>query len=413
MLLEFEQVTGIEKQFKLENISFALPAGYIMGLAGKNGAGKSTLIDYIINPNQRYTGTIRINGVDIRENHTAMRNWIGLVSDENPFLEERTALQNAEMLGGLYQEWDMELFRSAMKKMGVSVSRTVGKMSRGERLKFQMAFAMAHHTKLYLLDEVTAGMDPVFRVEFFKMLNEVIAQEDVSVLMTSHVPEEIERKMDYVGVLKDGKLVSFGESLDVMRGGTGEKESLESNRTQELSVESPAQESVSEEISVAEAKVSHSHRITVEEFFHEFLSWRAESVGTWIGCGFLELMFIIGVIVPVQEAEYELLLWAAFMGVMGVIVYLRPYVNFVENGKGQRIYQKIKYFPVDLTEIRQFRIERLLRFTARIAIGIGLVHLLIAQFAYGGIILENILVVVGLGFLLPFGVGLLSVMVEK
>lgn len=409
MLLEFEHVTGTAKQFRLEDVSFALPAGYIMGLAGKNGAGKSTLIDYIINPKQKYTGTIRMNGVDIRENHAAMRNWIGLVSDENPFLEERTAQQNAEMLGGLYQEWDMEVFRSAMRKMEVPTGRTVGKMSRGEKLKFQMAFAMAHHSKLYLLDEVTAGMDPVFRIEFFRMLSEVIAQEDVSVLMTSHVPEEIERRMDYVGMLKDGRLVSFGESLDVMRGENEEKE-LHEEKQQEA-----------KEISAAVGKPEAVHsafagrsRITVEEFFHEFLSWRAESVGTWIGCGFLELLFIISMIVPLQEySDYTMVLSAVFMGVMGVLVYLRPYISFMENGKSQRIYQKIKYFPVALEELRRFRAKRVLRFTSAIAAPVGVIHLLAAQFAYGGIIWSNILVVVGVGFLLPFGFGLLLTYLEK
>ena len=63
MLLEFEHVTGTNKKFALQDVSFALPEGYIMGLAGKNGAGKSTLIDYIVNPVQQYTGTIRIDGV--------------------------------------------------------------------------------------------------------------------------------------------------------------------------------------------------------------------------------------------------------------------------------------------------------------------------------------------------------------
>lgn len=216
MLLEFEHVTGTSKNFRLENIGFSLPAGYIMGLAGKNGAGKTTLIDYIVNPKQQYTGAIRIDGVDIRENHVQMRNQIGFVSDVNQFLEERTAMQNAEILGSLFEKWDMELFRDAMKKMDLSTGKTVGKMSRGELMKFQMAFAMAHKPALYLLDEVTAGMDPVFRIDFFKMLQEVIQTEEASVLMTSHIQTEIGQKTDYVGIMESGSLVKFGESLDLV-----------------------------------------------------------------------------------------------------------------------------------------------------------------------------------------------------
>lgn len=142
ILLEFEHVTGISKKFALQDINFSLEAGYICGLAGKNGAGKSTLIDYIMNPKQLYTGEIRLNGLNIRENHTYVKNKLGLVSEENQFFTERTAMQNAEMLSVFYEEWDMELFKAAMTKMELSVGKTVGKMSRGENFKFQTAFAM-------------------------------------------------------------------------------------------------------------------------------------------------------------------------------------------------------------------------------------------------------------------------------
>ncbi len=217
MLLEFCHVSGTSKKFRLEDIHFSLPAGYIMGLAGKNGAGKTTLFDYIMNPKQQYSGTICMNGEDIRTDFTAIKNKIGFVSEENHFFEEFSAMQNAKMLSVFYDEWDMTVFEQAMKRMDVPKSRTVGKMSRGEKLKFQMAFAMAHKPVLYLLDEVTVGMDPVFRIEFFRILQEVISDEKTSVLMSSHIEDEMKRKMDYIGVLEQGKMISFGESLDETR----------------------------------------------------------------------------------------------------------------------------------------------------------------------------------------------------
>lgn len=213
MLLEFEHVTGTNKKFALKDICFVLPAGYIMGLAGKNGAGKSTLIDYIVNPKKQYTGTIRINGTDIREDFTSMKNEIGFVSEQNHFFTERSAMQNAELLGRFYKKWDMERFKEQMDRMKIPSYRSVGKMSRGENFRFQMAFAIAHRPSLYLLDEVTAGMDPVFRVEFFKVMQEAIADEQASILMTSHIEEEMHRKMDYIGVLEQGCLLSFKESV--------------------------------------------------------------------------------------------------------------------------------------------------------------------------------------------------------
>ena len=211
-ILEFEHVSGTSRKFKLDDINFVLPAGYLMGLAGKNGAGKTTLIDCIVNPKQKYTGTIRLCGKDIRTDHVACRELIGFVSDKNPFFMEYSAKQNAELLGGLYKKFNMDLFSETMKRMELSTSKIVGKMSRGELMRFQMAFAMAHGTKLYLLDEATAGMDPVFRVDFFKILHEVIAEEDASVLMATHLAEELEHKMDYVGLMEEGRMISFGEN---------------------------------------------------------------------------------------------------------------------------------------------------------------------------------------------------------
>lgn len=215
-VLEFEQVTGTSRKFHLENINFTLPAGYICGLMGVNGAGKTTLLRYIMEDKQLYTGTIRIGGADIREDHSYIKNKIGFVSEENPFLRERTAMQNVDILSRFYEDFDRELFLEVMNKMELSPKKTYGKMSRGECMKFQMAFAMAHHPVIYLLDEVTAGMDPVFRIDFFKLLQEVIAEEKASVLMTSHIASEMERKTDFVGILEQGRLVQFGESMDVL-----------------------------------------------------------------------------------------------------------------------------------------------------------------------------------------------------
>ena len=217
MILEFKHVTGTSKKYALQDINFALEAGYIMGLAGKNGAGKTTLLDYIMNPRQQYTGEILIDGVNLRDNRTYMMNKIGFISDNNPFLMDRTAEQNAELLGVLYEKWDKGTFYNAMKKMDLSVKKTVGKMSRGENFKFQTAFAMAHKPSIYLIDEATAGMDPVFRIDYFKMLQEIIAEEKASILMTSHIQDEIQRKMDFVGVMEDGRLVRFGEAFKIFQ----------------------------------------------------------------------------------------------------------------------------------------------------------------------------------------------------
>lgn len=211
-MLVFEHVTGLSKKFHLKDVSFSLDKGYMLGIAGKNGAGKTTLFRYILKENIPYQGTIYLNGTDIRKNHAKSLNEIGFVSDENIFLNDYTARQNAQMLGKFYSNWEDERFSFLMKKMNLSENKILGKMSRGEFSKFQMAFAMAHHAKLYLLDEVTGGMDVIFRKEFFQILREELATEEASIILTTHIEEELELKMDYVGILERGELKSFQEA---------------------------------------------------------------------------------------------------------------------------------------------------------------------------------------------------------
>lgn len=215
-LLSFENVTGKRRGFVLKNINFELKAGYICGLVGKNGAGKTTLMNYILKENSKYNGIIRIDGVNIRDDHTKLLNKIGFVSEENYFFENCTCNQNVEILSIFYDEFNRERYREIMDQMNLSGGKVYKKMSRGERLKFQLAFAIAHNPKVYLLDEVTAGMDPVFRIDFFHILQQVIMDESASVLMSSHISSEIELKTDYIGVMENGILIDFGESPDVI-----------------------------------------------------------------------------------------------------------------------------------------------------------------------------------------------------
>lgn len=220
-LLKMTHVSRMEKRklfrkndhFILQDISFSLPAGYIMGLAGVNGAGKTTLLDCIMNPKQCYQGEIQLNGRDIREDHTVMREQLGFVSEQNHFLNLRSAKQNAELLGNMYMNFDMKLFFQALQKMELSPSKKVGEMSRGELMRFQMAFAIAHKPALYLLDEVTAGMDPVFRMDFFHILQEIIKDEAASVIMVTHLEEELHKYMDYIGIMEQGRLVEYKENV--------------------------------------------------------------------------------------------------------------------------------------------------------------------------------------------------------
>ncbi len=213
MVLKFDKVTGTHKHFKLNQITFELEPGYMMGLAGKNGAGKTTLVKYILDEKYTFEGEIWVAGKSVKKDRRAVLDEIGFVSEDNVFFEKFTIHQNVELLGPFYSKWDKTLFEKYLSQMGLYMGQKVGALSRGEYMKFQLAFAMAHQPKLYILDEATAGMDPIFRRELFKVLRQIIMDEVSSVLMITHIEEELEEKMDYVGVMDNGQLVSFKPTL--------------------------------------------------------------------------------------------------------------------------------------------------------------------------------------------------------
>ena len=211
--LEFVNVCGKSRKFALHDVNFSLEPGFIYAIAGENGAGKSTLMKYILSEKTLYTGNILFEGEDISGRHADIMNSIGFVSEDNVFFNERSAYQIGELLGVFYDSFDMELYRETLKTMDISGNHTYMKMSRGEKIKMQLAFAIAHGSRLLLLDEATAGLDPVYRLELFDVLRKLLAGENVTVLMSSHNMTEIEKNTDYVAIMKDGRLGEFNESI--------------------------------------------------------------------------------------------------------------------------------------------------------------------------------------------------------
>ena len=202
---------NVRAAFELTDINFRLEEGFLLGIVGKNGAGKTTLIKCMLEEYAAYTGKILFQGKDIKEHRREFMTKTAYVADDNVFLDKKTALENVDILGRFYPQFDREKFKNHMKEMNLSVGKIVGNMSRGEYIRFQIAFARARNARLYLLDEATAGMDPVFRKDFYGILREILAGE-ATVLMTTHVASDINKNMDYVCQLESGRMVYYEEN---------------------------------------------------------------------------------------------------------------------------------------------------------------------------------------------------------
>lgn len=214
-MLEFCHITKRQGKFTLSDINFKLETGYLLGIVGKNGAGKSTLIKCMLQEDCPYTGDIFFQGKNIKNHRKEFLATTAYIADDNKFFMEKSALKNVEIFEGFYETMDIERFKTYMKEMNLSHGKKVGQMSRGEFIRFQIAFARARDAKLYLLDEATAGMDPVFRKEFYDMLRQLLAEE-ATIIMTTHVQSDLNRNMDYICRLEEGKMISYVENTGDM-----------------------------------------------------------------------------------------------------------------------------------------------------------------------------------------------------
>lgn len=206
-ILEVKKLRKEYKEFILKDISFKLPRGYIMGFIGPNGAGKSTTIKSLMNLLNIDGGDIKIFGLDYKNNEEEIKNRIGYVGEEQHFYLDMTVKWTGNFIAQYYNDWDNNKFDNLLKRFNVSKSKKIKELSKGMRVKLSLALALAHNPELLILDEPTSGLDPVIRREILDILMEVIEDENKSVLLSSHITEDIEKIADYITYIIDGKIV--------------------------------------------------------------------------------------------------------------------------------------------------------------------------------------------------------------
>lgn len=191
--LELSGVCKAYGDFRLEQVSFTLPSGSIMGFIGENGAGKTTTLKAILNLIHLDSGSIRILGKDSVREGEAVRAEVGVVFDELPLYRAMKARDLSPILGNIYPHWDTALYEEYLRRFSLPRDKRIEKYSRGMKMKLGMAAALSHHPRLLLLDEATGGLDPVMRNELLDLLLEFIQDEGHSVLLekailSRHIP---------------------------------------------------------------------------------------------------------------------------------------------------------------------------------------------------------------------------------
>ncbi|MGI6020509.1 MAG: ABC transporter ATP-binding protein [Lachnospiraceae bacterium] len=215
---EILKVRNISKKypgFVLDNISFDIKKGSIMGLIGRNGAGKSTTIKAILNLIHRDSGTISYFGMDFLENEAEIKKRIGYAGGAVDYYKKKKIKKIMNVTRSFYENWNEDAYSRYMKLFELDENKTPGELSEGMKVKLNLAAALSHNAELIILDEPTSGLDPVSRDELLEIFG-YLASEGTSILFSTHITSDLEKCADSLTYIRSGKLESTGNMEELL-----------------------------------------------------------------------------------------------------------------------------------------------------------------------------------------------------
>lgn len=213
------EVRGLNKRydtFSLENVSFEVPKGFIMGFIGPNGAGKTTTIKSVLNIINFESGKIQIFGLDNKEHANMINEQLGVVMDAPFYAADWTVAGVESAVSPFYSRWSRQTYDEYIKKFGIDRKKKVKELSRGMKVKLMIAVALSHEAKLLILDEPTSGLDPVARDELCDILADFVTDEEKSVLFSTHITADLEKIADYITFIQNGQIVFSGAKEELL-----------------------------------------------------------------------------------------------------------------------------------------------------------------------------------------------------
>ena len=212
--IELSHINKSFGDFAIRDLNLTVPSGTICGLVGENGAGKSTTIRLLMGALQPDSGPASVLGTNVSSpEFREVKEDVGVVLDEAYFPESLNAAQVGKIMAATYCQWDQKLYDSYLKRFDLPEKKQFKDFSRGMRMKLAIAVALSHQPKLLVLDEATAGLDPIVRDEVLDIFNEFTREEDHSILISSHILSDLEKLCDYIAFIHKGDLL-FCEEKD-------------------------------------------------------------------------------------------------------------------------------------------------------------------------------------------------------
>ncbi|BAB04371.1 ABC transporter ATP-binding protein [Halalkalibacterium halodurans] len=211
-IVELINVTKTFKDFSINKMDLQVKKGFVTGFIGANGAGKSTTIKMMMNLLKPDDGEVKLFGMDYTTHEKAIKERIGFVYDGNVFFEGLNLKDIKHIVGPAYKRWDDTLFYQYVDKFELPLNKAIKTFSKGMQMKASLAIALSHHAELIIMDEPTAGLDPIFRRELLDILQELMIDNDRTIFFSTHITTDLDRIADYIAFMQGGNLV-FNQSI--------------------------------------------------------------------------------------------------------------------------------------------------------------------------------------------------------
>ena len=208
-LIEVNHLSKSYDGFRLQDISFSLPAGFIMGYVGQNGAGKTTTLNAMMHLIVPDSGDASIDGVTYAKDPLRYRDSIGYIGDASFFPADFTAMDIENILRNFYPSFRRDTYREFLKKWNLSPQKKIKDFSRGMKVKLMFAAVLSRDTKVLILDEATNGLDPMMRKDVLDLLQEYICDGSRSIIFSTHIMEDLQDIADYIFFIDNGEKIFF------------------------------------------------------------------------------------------------------------------------------------------------------------------------------------------------------------
>ncbi|MCF7931425.1 MAG: ABC transporter ATP-binding protein [Acholeplasmataceae bacterium] len=214
-ILEVRNLRKEYPKFILNDVSFVIPKGYIMGFIGENGAGKTTTLKAMLNVISKDGGTVDIFGKNMDENEIEIKKDIAFMPG-NAFYPKRKIKDITRVFRRFYSNFDEEIYQEYLKKFNLDQDKKIDELSQGMSLKYSIALALSHHAKLIILDEPTSGLDPVARDSLLEIFQSIIEEGEISILFSTHITTDLEKCADYITFIQNGEIIESLSKEDLI-----------------------------------------------------------------------------------------------------------------------------------------------------------------------------------------------------